>query len=70
MSKQYTEVCPSCKSKNEVPIEYGFPRDEMNKTTSIILSETILFSALVLGINKNNAEYLLADYNTMSKDDR
>ena len=75
MSKWYAEVFPSCKSKNVVPIEYGFPGDEMNKTTFIILSGTILFVdivfiALSLGINKNNAEYLLADYNTMSKDDR
>ena len=47
----------------------------MDQTTLIILSGTILFVdivfvALALGINKNNAEYLLAGYNTMSKDDR
>ena len=47
----------------------------MDQTTLIILSGTILFVdivfvALALVINKNNAEYLLAGYNTMSKDDR
>ncbi len=47
----------------------------MDQVTLIILSGTILFVdivfvALALGINKNNAEYLLAGYNTMSKDDR
>ena len=47
----------------------------MNQTTFIIILGTILFVdivfvALALGINKNNAKYLLAGYNTMSKDDR
>ena len=70
MSKWYAEVFISCESKNVVHIEYGFPGDEMNQTTFIILSETILFVALVLGINKNNTEYLLEGYNTISKDDR
>jgi hypothetical protein len=46
----------------------------MNQTSFIILSGTILFVnivfiALAFGINKNNAKYLLAGYNTMSKDD-
>ena len=47
----------------------------MNQTTFIIILGTILFVdivfvALAFGINKNNAKYLLAGYNTMSKDDR
>ena len=47
----------------------------MNQTSFIILSGTILFVnivfiALAFGINKNNAVYLLAGYNAMSKDSR
>ena len=47
----------------------------MNQTSFIIILGTILFVdivfvALAFGINKNNAKYLLAGYNTMSKDDR
>ena len=46
----------------------------MNQTSFIIILGTILFVdivfvALAFGINKNNAKYLLAGYNTMSKDD-
>ena len=47
----------------------------MNQTSFIILSGTILFVnivfiALAFGINKNNAVYLFAGYNAMSKDSR
>ena len=31
MSKWYKAVCPSCESKNVVPIEYGLPGDEMRE---------------------------------------
>ena len=31
MSKWYTAVCPSCDSKNVVPIAYGLPGDEMRE---------------------------------------
>ena len=47
----------------------------MNQTSFIILSGTILFVNIVFitlafGINKNNAVYLFAGYNAMSKDSR
>ena len=31
MSKWYKAVCPSCESKNVVPIAYGLPGDEMRE---------------------------------------
>ena len=31
MSKWYKAVCPSCKSKNVVPIEYGLPGFKMEE---------------------------------------
>ena len=31
MSKWYKAVCPSCESKNVVPIAYGLPGDKMRE---------------------------------------
>ena len=42
----------------------------MNSPYIGVLITDLIFIAVALGINKNNAKYLLSDYNTMSKKEK